>query len=116
MVFFEHYTYPTCLSLYLIVFIFHVSLHTADSYIHVTPKIQLPISHFRVQETDQIVVRAEIISPTVRAHGSWHHGNISYVNPIEEDPFCNPDVEVSIVYYTYIFIMEFNNYLIEKTI
>ena len=41
------------------------------------------------------MVRAEIISPTARAFGSWHHGNISYIDAIQEDPFCNPDVEVS---------------------
>ena len=71
----------------------NVSLYTANNY--VTPTIQLPKSHFREQETDQIVVRAEIISPTAHAFGSWHHGNISYIDAIEEDPFCDSDVEVS---------------------
>ena len=55
------------------------------------------MSHFQVQETDQIVVRAEIISPTAQAHGSWQHGSISYIDAIQEDPFCDSDVEVSIV-------------------
>ena len=91
---------------------FDVSLHTANNY--VTPTIHLPMSHFRVQEIDQIVVRAEIRSPTAYAFGSWHHGNISYIDAIEEDPFCNSDVEVSIV--LYIFIVQFNNYPIRKTI
>ena len=54
------------------------------------------MSHFRVQETDQIVVRAEIISPTAQAFGRWHHVNISYIDAIQEDPFCDSDVEVSI--------------------
>ena len=47
----------------------------------------------------KIVIRAEIRSPTAHAFGSWHHGNISYFKHIYEDPFCNPDKEVSIVLY-----------------
>ena len=72
---------------------FNVSLYTANNY--VTPSVHLPGSLFREQETDQIVVRAEIRSPISRAFGSWRHGNISYINHIEEDPFCDSDVEVS---------------------
>ena len=82
----------------------HVSLYTDNNY--VTPTIQLPKSHFREQETDQIVVRAEIISPTARALGSWQHGNISYKDAIEEDPFCDSDVEVSNDMYSYLSTME----------
>ena len=71
----------------------HVSLYTVNNY--VTPSVHLPGSPFQGQETDQIVVRAEIRSPTSKAFGSWHHGNISYIDAIEEDPFCDSDVEVS---------------------
>ena len=84
--------------------------YTANNY--GTPTIHLPGSPFRAQETDQIVIRAEIISPTAHAFGSWHHGNISYSHHIYEDPFCNPDVEVSIV--LYIFIVQFPNISLEN--
>ena len=75
----------------------HVSLYTVNNY--VTPSVHLPGSPFQVQETDQIVVRAEIRSPTAHVSSTWHHGDTSYSQPLKEDPFCNPDVEVSILTY-----------------
>ena len=72
----------------------HISLYTANNY--VPPTLHLPDSLFRVQETDQIVIRAEIRSPTEQVSSAWHHGDTSYSKPLREDPFCNPGVEVSV--------------------
>ena len=43
-----------------------------------------------------MVVHAEIRSPTAQVSSTWHHGDTLYSRPLREDPFCNPNVEVSI--------------------
>ena len=72
----------------------YICTFTDNNYI--PPKIHLPDSLFRVRETDQIVVHAEIRSPTAQVSSTWHHGDTSYSKPLREDPFCNPNVGVSI--------------------
>ena len=79
-----------------------MSLHTVNNFGE--PDLRLSDSLFKVQETDQIVVRAEIIS-TTQVSSIWHHDNVSYSQHLEEDPFCKPEFEVNffVVYSTVLY-------------
>ena len=43
----------------------------------------------------RMVLRAEVTSTTSTMYTAWRHGNKTYSHFIEEDPFCNHQVEVS---------------------
>ena len=42
----------------------------------------------RIQQADQIIIRAVITSSSPRLFFSWMHNNITYMDHIKEDPIC----------------------------
>ena len=52
-------------------------------------------SPLKVKPNGQVIIRAEILSGKPTTFVSWHHGNTTYIEYLQEDPFCDPAREVS---------------------
>jgi serine/threonine protein kinase len=47
-------------------------------------------SPLKVKPNGQVIIRAEILSGKPTTFVSWHHGNTTYIEYLQEDPFCDP--------------------------